>query len=142
MPDRISVGARNLRRLCHGIGQMPANAARANSMVGHWLDVCLANTIAGNGLRSAADTVFGKPMVEVLRIIAHRAAELEIHGAGASAAQLVEGRSRKAEICGGAANRKCPVDFWSGHRFSQGRLVCTESPEAANFYPELRGVSS
>jgi hypothetical protein len=92
-------------------------------MVGHWLDADLANTIAGHGLRSAADTVFGKPMVEVSRIIAHRAAEFEIDGAEAGAAQLIEGRSRKTEICGGAANRERTVDCWSGHCFLPGRLV-------------------
>jgi hypothetical protein len=53
----VSVGAGNPRRLRYRVGQEPADMARANPAVGHWLDASLGGATAERGLRRAANAV-------------------------------------------------------------------------------------
>src|SRR5208282_6029328 len=100
MADGIFVRTGGLGRFRDRIGQVPANAARANSAIGHRLD----SRPAEDGLRGATDAAGGEPIVEVLRIIAYSAAKFEINGTSAGAAKLVKGRGGKAQIIRCAAN--------------------------------------
>jgi hypothetical protein len=97
----------------HRIGQMPANAARANSAIGHRL----AARPAEDSLRSAADAAGGEPILDVSRIIAYSAAQLEIDGTRASAAEFVKGRGGQAKIIRCAADCQRAIVFWCAHCF-------------------------